>query len=248
MACISTSTDHPGCKGSRGVVRVSWNILSLKVDFQPSLHVSRWETTGQPWRWGLTPHQSCQAQSSVSLALKILGFNCRKPSSHGCAILFWNTVMHYHVLSLTLIFHPRSQSEECLSSCCPLDQLAWNCARKEKTVRGNPIMSFFSRHKVWTSIFSQFPSSWGRQEDNFGQIHQIRQQQQQYAWPCPQLSFSLGCLDPIPPCTGNGEAGGELSYSCGENARKFCPDLPLPACDAIVTKVLERAVWMKSWG
>ena len=113
----------------------------------------------------------------------------------------------YHVLSLTLIFHPRSQSEECLSSCCPSEQHAWNCARKEKTVRGNPITPSFSRHKGWISIFSQFPSSWGRQEDNFGQIHQIRQQQQQYAWPCPQLSFSLGWMDPFAPFTGGGEGG-----------------------------------------
>ena len=30
VACISTSTDHPGCKGSRGVVRVS--IMQLQLD------------------------------------------------------------------------------------------------------------------------------------------------------------------------------------------------------------------------
>jgi len=35
---------------------------------------------------------------------------------------------------------------------------------------------------------------------------------------------------------------GELSNSCEENARKFSPDLPLPAFDEIVMKLLGRAV------
>jgi len=35
---------------------------------------------------------------------------------------------------------------------------------------------------------------------------------------------------------------GELSDSCAENARKFSDDLPLPACDGIVIKLLESAV------
>jgi len=38
-------------------------------------------------------------------------------------------------------------------------------------------MYFFSLLK--TAPFSLFSLSWGRQEDNFGQIHQLRQQQQQ---------------------------------------------------------------------
>ena len=51
--------------------------------------------------------------------------------------------------------------------------------------------------------FSPFSLSWGRQEDNFGQIRQIRQQQQQhaaYAWPHSQWLSLDDWVGLLPPC------------------------------------------------
>ena len=53
VACISSSTEHPGCKGPRGVVRVSivshldmkTKEKSIQTNFN---HFCRWATTGQP--------------------------------------------------------------------------------------------------------------------------------------------------------------------------------------------------------
>ena len=72
----------------------------------------------------------------------------------------------------------------------------------------NVLRSFLLLLKT-ASLFSLFSLSWGRQEDNFGQIHQLRQQQQQkraaYAWPHSQRAFSLsGWLGWTPPITWRG--------------------------------------------
>ena len=113
---------------------------------------------------------------------------------------------------------PRLQSEGCLSSCWHWEQLAWSYGRRGRIARGISILPFcmskmFLLLFKTAPLFSLFSLSWGRQEDNFGQIHQLRQQQQQqkqqaaYAWPQldSQWAFSLsGWLGWTPSITWRG--------------------------------------------
>ena len=105
----------------------------------------------------------------------------------------------------------RSQWEECQNSCLHWGQLAWSWERRGKTAPGKLswwltlCITVKQTPKIFLEyshapLFSTFPPSWGRQEDNFGQIHQLRQQQHAayawhqhaaYAWHHSQTAFSF---------------------------------------------------------
>jgi len=112
VACISSSTEHPACKGSRGVVRVGnyRSALTVRAHTSPELPGTEFCLTGFE-------------DPGVQL-----------PE----AIITWVAV--------------RGMPEFMLA-------LRAACLKLRKERENSP--------------------SWGRQEDNFGQIHQLRQQQQQ---------------------------------------------------------------------
>lgn len=97
----------------------------------------------------------------------------------------------------------RSQWEGCQNSCLLWGQLAWSWERRGKTAQGKLSWSLTlsitvkQTPKIFLEfshapLFSTFLPSWGRQEDNFGQIHQLRQQQHAaYAWHHSQTAFSF---------------------------------------------------------
>merc|ERR1719209_1045165 len=115
VACINTSTEHPGCRGSRGTVRVT--------DYRSVLTVR--------------PHTS---PTSPGTEFCLTGFEdsgIQLPET----IVTWVAVRGMPEFMVGL-----------RAACLRL--------RREREERGG---------------------SWGRQEDNFGQLHQFRHQQRQYA-------------------------------------------------------------------
>ena len=92
-----------------------------------------------------------------------------------------------------------------------------------------------------TPLFSLFSLSWGRQEDNFGQIHQLRQQQQQqhaaYAWPHSQRAFSLIWMTGLDP------------FSRVYLVWRIAPSaFPLLTICYEILQLFKRAAWMNFFG
>ena len=109
----------------------------------------------------------------------------------------------------------------------------------------NPIVVFWMPKESFFIIedcplFSMLFLSWGRQEDNFGQIHQLRQQQQHaaYAWPHSQRLSLLDDWVGLLPSYGVGCLQECLMW---RNVLTLC----YPLQSNILMKLFKRAAWVK---